>query len=47
MGAMLLCAGVGGTAWYLTRCNMLDTLNRAVPSPLHPREQYLFACGYG
>jgi hypothetical protein len=45
VGAMLLCGGMGGAAWYVTRCTMLDYLNRATASPLNPREQYLFACG--
>ena len=33
----LLCAATGGMAWSLTRCNMLDYLNRAAPAPLNPR----------
>lgn len=46
LGALLLGAGAGGAAWYFTRCNMLDSLNRAAASPLNPREQFLFACRY-
>jgi len=46
LGLALICAIAGGAAWQLTRCDVLNYLNRAATSPLNPRERYLFACGY-
>jgi hypothetical protein len=46
MGLGLICAGAGGTAWYLTRCSVPDYFHQAAISPVNPREQYLFACGH-
>jgi len=46
IGAVVLCLGLGSAAWYLTRCDMRDYLNRAAVSPASLQERYLFACGH-
>ena len=45
LGLVLLCAGLGGGAWYAVRCDMHDYLGQAKASETHPRERYFFACG--
>jgi hypothetical protein len=44
-GAVLLCAGATGAAWYALRCDRAGYLNQAAQSWINPREEYLFACG--
>jgi photosystem II stability/assembly factor-like uncharacterized protein len=46
LSVVVVCAGMGGAAAYLTRCDMRDYLDRATVATAQPQQRYLFACGY-